>query len=192
MLPVAPTEFTEAQKAEVETLAAVLTAAQMADYFGIGRTTFFAIMDRDPEVAERYKRGRARAVGSVAQSLITKARAGNVVAMIFYLKTQGGWRETSTIEHLGQETPSDHASSASAKLLKAIGVMDGVVLATGGLALDAGLIAAIGEQANKIKNFTAVVKSHPDSPFAGAIGAALWGAFRHEKLAQLGQLRQAS
>jgi benzoyl-CoA reductase subunit D len=37
-----------------------------------------------------------------------------------------------------------------------------------------------------------VVKSHPDSPYAGAIGAALWGAFRHEKLAQLGQLRQAS
>jgi benzoyl-CoA reductase subunit D len=71
-------------------------------------------------------------------------------------------------------------------------VMDGVVLATGGLALDAGLIAAIGEQANKIKNFTASVKSHPDSPYAGAIGAALWGAFRHEKLAQLGQLRQAS
>ncbi len=33
-------------------------------------------------------------MGAVAQSLITKARAGNVTAMIFYLKTQGGWRET--------------------------------------------------------------------------------------------------
>jgi benzoyl-CoA reductase subunit D len=29
--------------------------------------------------------------------------------------------------------------------------------------------------------------SHPDSIYAGAIGAALWGAFRHEKLARLGQ-----
>jgi benzoyl-CoA reductase subunit D len=27
--------------------------------------------------------------------------------------------------------------------------------------------------------------SHADSIYAGAIGAALWGAFRHEKLAQL-------
>jgi benzoyl-CoA reductase subunit D len=27
--------------------------------------------------------------------------------------------------------------------------------------------------------------SHPDSIYAGAIGAALWGAFRHEKLAGL-------
>ena len=87
-----------------------------------------------------------------------------------------------------------HLSMADrlAKLLKAIGVMDGVVMATGGLALDNGLIAAVGEQAVKIKNFTAVVKSDPDSPYAGAIGAALWGAFRHEKLIQLGQLRQAS
>ena len=88
------------QIAEVETLAAVLTAQQMADYFGIGRTTFFALIERDPEIGERYKRGKARAVGSVAQSLIAKARAGNVIAMIFYLKTQGGWRETQEIEHV--------------------------------------------------------------------------------------------
>ena len=27
--------------------------------------------------------------------------------------------------------------------------------------------------------------SHPDSIYAGAIGAALWGAFRHQKLRQL-------
>jgi hypothetical protein len=84
----------DAQLAEVETLASVLTAAQMADYFGIGRTTFFSIMARDDEVAERYKRGKARAIGAIAQTLISKARAGDTASMIFYLKTQGGWRET--------------------------------------------------------------------------------------------------
>ena len=36
---------------------------------------------------------------------------------------------------------------------------------------------------NEKVNVTAV--SHPDSIYAGAIGAALWGAFRHEKLNQL-------
>lgn len=86
------------QLAEVETLAAVLTVAQMADYFGIGRTTFFSIVNRDPEVAERYKRGRARAVGAIAQSLVSKARAGDTTAMIFFLKTQGGWRETVEVQ----------------------------------------------------------------------------------------------
>jgi hypothetical protein len=94
------TTLTEQQKSEVETLAAVLTAEQMADYFGMGRTTFFSLMQRDAEIAARYKKGRARAVGSVAQSLITKARAGDTACMIFFLKTQGGWRETTRIEHL--------------------------------------------------------------------------------------------
>jgi benzoyl-CoA reductase subunit D len=29
--------------------------------------------------------------------------------------------------------------------------------------------------------------NHPDSIYAGAIGAALWGAFRHQKLKDLQQ-----
>ena len=90
--------LTEAQKAEVETLAAVLTAAQLADYFAIGRTTFFAMMERDEEIAERYKRGKARAIGAIAQGLIAKARGGDTASMIFYLKTQAGWRETLEID----------------------------------------------------------------------------------------------
>ena len=91
--------LTEAQKAEVETLAAVLNAAQMADYFAIGRTTFFAMMERDKKIAERYKRGKARAIGAIAQGLIAKARGGDTASMIFYLKTQAGWRETTAVEH---------------------------------------------------------------------------------------------
>lgn len=98
--------LTPAQKAEVETLAAVLTAEQMADYFGIGRTTFFAMMNRDGEIAERYKRGKARAVGAIAQSLIAKARAGDTTSMIFYLKTQAGWRETTGVAHSVDPEPA--------------------------------------------------------------------------------------
>jgi hypothetical protein len=72
--------LSDAQKAEVETLAAVLTAEQVADYFGIGRRTFYAMMQRDEEIAARYKRGKAKAIGVIAQGLINKARSG--------------WRET--------------------------------------------------------------------------------------------------
>lgn len=36
------------------------------------------------------------------------------------------------------------------------------------------------------------VASTPDSLFAGAIGAALWGAFRHDKLEALGRFREAA
>jgi benzoyl-CoA reductase subunit D len=72
------------------------------------------------------------------------------------------------------------------KLLKTIGVGDGLVMMTGGLALDEGLVAAMREQMVKDK-VTVEIASHPDAIYAGAIGAALWGAFRHEKLALLEQ-----
>ena len=36
------------------------------------------------------------------------------------------------------------------------------------------------------------VESHPDSIYAGAIGSAIWGAFRHDKLAKLDRLAMAS
>ena len=77
------------------------------------------------------------------------------------------------------------------KLLKATKANEGVVLMTGGLALDTGLVKAMqdGMEAQKM---TIKVKGHPDSLYAGAIGAALWGAFRHEKLAKLNELAQAS
>ena len=96
-----PIELTKKQKAEVETLAAVLSSEQIADYFGIGRTTWFAILERDPEVSELYKKGRAKAVGFVAQNLIQKARGGDLGAQIFYLKTQAGWKETQRLEGAG-------------------------------------------------------------------------------------------
>jgi benzoyl-CoA reductase subunit D len=86
-----------------------------------------------------------------------------------------------------------HASMADrlAKLLKTIGTVDGAVLMTGGLALDEGLVAAMREAMQKEK-VTLPIKTHSDSAYAGAIGAALWGAFRHEKLARLAELKNAS
>jgi len=79
-----------------------------------------------------------------------------------------------------------HLSMASriVKLLKVTGIKSGTALLTGGLALDSGLLAAIQEElATEKVNVQA--QSHPDSIYAGAIGAALWGAFRHERLAAL-------
>jgi benzoyl-CoA reductase subunit D len=78
------------------------------------------------------------------------------------------------------------------KLLKSIGVVDGVVMVTGGLALDNGLVAALEEDISHIKDMKVLVRSHPDSMYAGAIGAALWGAFRFGKLAAAGQVPKAA
>jgi len=76
-----------------------------------------------------------------------------------------------------------HIAMASrlVKLLKSIKARDGSLLLTGGLAADEGLVEALKEQVVEQK-MNVQVLSHPDSIYAGAIGAALWGAFRHEKL----------
>jgi benzoyl-CoA reductase subunit D len=65
-----------------------------------------------------------------------------------------------------------------------------VVMITGGLANDAGLVAALREAAVTHKMGVAI-RQHEHSMFAGAIGAALWGAFRARKLQRL-QERAAS
>jgi benzoyl-CoA reductase subunit D len=83
-----------------------------------------------------------------------------------------------------------HLSMASriVKLVKATGSGEGTVLLTGGLALDSGFLAAVREEA-EAEGLTQTVESHPDSLFAGCLGAALWGAFRFTKL---NGLRQAA
>lgn len=85
-----------------------------------------------------------------------------------------------------------HLSMAArvVKLLKVTGIKEGTALLTGGLALDVGLLAAVQEEmVNEKVNVT--VMSHPDSIYAGAIGAALWGGFRHRKLNDLQALAAA-
>lgn len=91
--------LTDEQLVEISALAAVLSQQQIADYLGIGRTTFHEIMKRQEGVSEHYKKGRARAVAGIAQGLIKKALDGDTTSAIFYLKTQAGWKETTGIDH---------------------------------------------------------------------------------------------
>jgi benzoyl-CoA reductase subunit D len=61
----------------------------------------------------------------------------------------------------------------------------GVTLITGGLASDVGLVRALAEGAAGQKT-QLEIRAHGDSVYAGALGAALWGAFRVRKLAARG------
>ena len=70
------------------------------------------------------------------------------------------------------------------KLLTSVGAR-GVVLLTGGLASDAGLEAALREAAEG-QQAALEIRRHELSILAGALGAALWGAFRARKLARKG------
>ena len=86
-----------------------------------------------------------------------------------------------------------HLSMAGrlAKLLRVVKAEDGIVFLSGGLALDDGLLGALNDSLTNMK-LKINARNHPDSPFAGAIGAALWGSFRYQKLLDQGLLEKAS
>lgn len=66
------------------------------------------------------------------------------------------------------------------KLLSSLKGESPIVL-TGGMALNKGMLQAIEEQLTETgKKFSVV--THPDAIYAGALGAALWGGYRHFKL----------
>ena len=97
-----PKKFlTDEQKSQIEKLASVLSKDQLADYFGMCANTYRRLEDEDQELLESYKKGRSKAIASVASNLVNQAREGNTAAAIFYLKTQAGWKETSVTEHAG-------------------------------------------------------------------------------------------
>lgn len=70
-------------------------------------------LTRNELAAAALKEGKAETVAKVAGSLVRKALAGDTASAIFYLKTQGHWRETSVVEHAGgikiNITPDDAA-----------------------------------------------------------------------------------
>ncbi len=66
------------------------------------------------------------------------------------------------------------------RLLTSAGAQ-GRVLVTGGLSADVGLLAALSERAEK-QNAQFTIHTHEKAVLAGALGAAIWGAFRVRKL----------
>lgn len=95
--------LTDDEVIQVEALAAALSVEQIADFLCMSKVTFYEILERQPGVSERLKKGKARAIGDVARGLIQQARDGNMAAAMFYLKTQAGWREKQDINHVSED-----------------------------------------------------------------------------------------
>jgi benzoyl-CoA reductase subunit D len=96
--------------------------------------------------------------------------------------------ETDVINFVSRGVPAGnilrgiHESMAGryVRLLKSAGAA-GVVAVTGGLSRDTGLVGAMNRASEEQKLGLRLV-AHPDAILAGAYGAALWGAFRHDTL----------
>jgi benzoyl-CoA reductase subunit D len=134
----------------------------------------------------RYLGVAVEEIGPLSKSAHTPEKISSICAVL---------AETDVINMVSRGIPTPdilkgiHLSMASrlVKLLKVTGIMKGMVLLTGGLALDVGLLLAVQEELANEKITGLEVVNHPDSICAGAIGAALWGAFRHGRLRELQQ-----
>jgi predicted transcriptional regulator len=88
--------------AKVESLAANgLTQEQIAAALGISERTLRSRKGEIADFADAIKRGKAKGIALVTNKLMESIKAGNMTGMIFFLKTQAGWKETNVQEHTG-------------------------------------------------------------------------------------------
>tara|TARA_R110000822_G_scaffold13841_1_gene48967 strand:- start:705 stop:1031 length:327 start_codon:yes stop_codon:yes gene_type:complete len=50
---------------------------------------------------EQLDQSKAKATATIGGALFNKAKGGDTAAMIFWMKTQAGWRETSVVDLQG-------------------------------------------------------------------------------------------
>ena len=85
--------------AKVEMLAAQgLTQEQIADVLGIADRTLYRRKKEMAELSEAIKRGKAKGIAIAVNKLMEQVRDGNLGAICFFLKCQGGWNEKIKIE----------------------------------------------------------------------------------------------
>ena len=65
-----------------------LTKQQIAVSLGMASSTLFEKVKKYPEFSESIKRGRIAGISEVSNALFESASAGNITAMIFYLKNR--------------------------------------------------------------------------------------------------------
>lgn len=93
----------EIDLAKVEALAANgLTQQQIAASLGISERTLYNSKRDNADFAEAIKRGKAKGIAVVTNKLMEQCKNGNTTAIIFFLKTQAGWKETQITEHTGE------------------------------------------------------------------------------------------
>lgn len=89
-----PLEITPELISKAEALAAQgLTLEQIASVLGIHVATLYDKKNKFAELDEAIKRGRDKGIATIANALFNKAKSGDNVAMLFYLKCRAGWRE---------------------------------------------------------------------------------------------------
>ena len=95
---------------------------------GTDQETLARIMGIDPKTLRKYYRdeldvSKAQANATIGGALFNKAKGGDTTAMIFWMKTQAGWREKQDVNLVSEDgsmtpAPAIDASKLSTDALK--------------------------------------------------------------------------
>lgn len=77
----------------VQRLSSSMSVQQVADYFGISKTTYYEAAKRQPELLERYKKGKSRRIAEYGELVHQHILNGDKDMLKFYLRTQADWSE---------------------------------------------------------------------------------------------------
>lgn len=80
-----------------------MTQEQIAAALGISERTLRSRKGEIADFADAIKRGKAKGIALVTNKLMESIKGGNMTGMIFFLKTQAGWKETNVQEHTGKD-----------------------------------------------------------------------------------------
>jgi len=92
-------ELTPDEIEKLETMSGYrLPMQQIAAILGMSKSTLERCCKKDDAARGAVEKGRALASAAIIQSAYAQAIGGNTTMLIFWLKTQEGWRETSRLE----------------------------------------------------------------------------------------------
>jgi hypothetical protein len=75
---------------------------------GTTQSDIARVLDIDEKTLRKYYRdeldlAKAKANATIGGALFNKAKTGDTAAMIFWMKTQAGWRERTDINHTSED-----------------------------------------------------------------------------------------
>lgn len=97
---------------------------QMHALVGTPQEVIANVLNIDAKTLRKWYRAeldlaKAKANATIGGALFNKAKSGDTTAMIFWMKTQAGWKETNVNEHTspdGSMSPKDSGAAVLAAL----------------------------------------------------------------------------
>jgi len=96
---------------------------QLHTTIGTPQEDIARILDIDPKTLRKHYRdeldlAKAKANATIGGALFNKAKAGDTAAMIFWMKTQAGWREKTDLNHISEDGTMTPQPAIDASKLK--------------------------------------------------------------------------